>query len=106
LKNYIVTINKNINFLKLTIMSNFGKDLLVFVGGAAIGALVGILYAPAKGAATRRKLASTTRDLRNTMVDKLEDLVESAEDLVDELKDNATDFLCSNKRDEATEEKK
>jgi len=78
-------------------MSNFGKDLLVFVGGAAIGAAIGILFAPAKGAATRRKIASTTRNLKNNMVDKLEELVESAEELVEEFKENAVEFICSEK---------
>lgn len=87
------------NPLKFTTMSNFGKDLLVFVGGAAIGAAVGILFAPAKGAATRRKIASTTRNLKNNMVDKLEELVESAEELVEEFKENAVEFICSEKEE-------
>ncbi len=74
-------------------MSNVGKDLLVFIGGAAVGAALGILFAPAKGAATRRKIASTTRNLKNNMVDKLEELVESAEEIVDEFRENAAEFL-------------
>lgn len=78
-------------------MSNFGRDLLVFVGGAAIGAAVGILFAPAKGAATRRKIAGTTRNLKNSMVDKLEEFVETAEELVEEFKENAAEFICSEK---------
>ena len=85
-------------------MSNFGKDLLIFAGGAAIGAAIGILFAPAKGAATRRKLASTTRNLKNNMVDKFEELVESAEELMDELKENAAEFICKCDEKESIEQ--
>ena len=88
------------NPLKRTIMSNFGRDLLVFAGGAAIGAAVGILFAPAKGAVTRRKIASTTRNLKNNMVDKFEELVESAEELMEEFKENAAEFICGEKEEQ------
>ncbi|MDL2262148.1 YtxH domain-containing protein [Bacteroidales bacterium OttesenSCG-928-I21] len=73
--------------------SNFGKVFLGFVGGAALGAALGILFAPAKGAATRRHIAKTGRDLKNQVVDKLEDLVESAEEIVEDLKESAGEFV-------------
>jgi len=85
------------NPLKFTAMSNFGKDLLVFAGGAAIGAAIGILFAPAKGAVTRRKIASTSRSLKNDAINKFEELVESAEELIEEFKENAAEFICSEK---------
>lgn len=79
--------------------SSFGKVMLGILGGAAVGAALGVLFAPAKGTATRRKIVKTGRDIKNTITDKLEDLVESAEELIDEIKETAADFVC-----EATEE--
>ena len=69
--------------------SNVGKSLLLFAGGAVVGAAFGILFAPAKGAATRRKIASSTRDLKNNLLGKLEDLVESAENFIGDFKEDA-----------------
>ena len=66
--------------------NNVGKSLLLLAGGVAVGAALGILFAPAKGAATRRKIASTTRNFKNNMLDKLEGLVESAEEFIDDFK--------------------
>ncbi len=74
--------------------SNFGKVFLGFLGGAAVGAALGILFAPAKGTVTRRRISKTTRDIKNSVTDKLEDLVESAEDIIDEIKETASDFAA------------
>ena len=70
--------------------SNVGKVLLGFLGGAAVGAALGVLFAPAKGTVTRRRISKTTRDFKNSVTEKLEDLVESAEDLIDEIKETAS----------------
>ena len=77
--------------------NNCGRNFLIFAGGAAIGAAIGILFAPAKGSATRRKIASTTRDMKNSIVDKLEELVSSAEEIVDEFRDNAAEAIATKK---------
>ena len=73
--------------------SNFGKVMLGILGGAAVGAALGILFAPAKGTVTRRKISKTTRDLKNNLADRLEDLVESAEEIMDEIKESASEFV-------------
>ncbi|NDV47000.1 YtxH domain-containing protein [Paludibacter sp. 221] len=73
--------------------SSFGKVVLGFLGGAAVGAALGVLLAPAKGTVTRRRIVKTTRDIRNNVTDKLEDLVESAEEIIDEIKDTASEFV-------------
>lgn len=73
--------------------SNFGKVFLGFLGGAAVGAALGVLFAPAKGTVTRRRIASKTREIKNDMSDRLEELVESAEDIIDEIKETASEFV-------------
>lgn len=80
--------------------SNFGKVMLGILGGAAIGAALGVLFAPAKGTVTRRKISKTTRDLKNSVTDRLEDLVESAEDIIDEIKETASDFVYGAEEEE------
>lgn len=76
--------------------------MLGIIGGAAVGATLGILFAPAKGTVTRRRIAKTTRDIKNNVTDKLEEIVESAETLIEEIKENATD--CFGKVEEEVEE--
>jgi len=80
--------------------SNFGKVMLGIIGGAAVGAVLGVLFAPAKGAVTRRKISKTTRDIKNSVVDELENLVESAEEIIDEIRDTASDFMYGKEMEE------
>lgn len=55
-----------------------GAGLAVFVLGALIGAAVGVLYAPAKGETTRKKLKRWANDAYE---DNKEALLERAQDL-------------------------
>ena len=57
-------------------MSKKGSPLFAFITGAALGAVLGVLYAPDKGSATREKL-SFRLDKYKTMLEQfLDDLVE------------------------------
>lgn len=69
--------------------SDFGKCLLVFLGGAAVGAAAGILLAPDKGKNTRKKIARTAQDLTRSVEEKIEDMKESVSDLMDDIKEAA-----------------
>ena len=50
--------------------------------GVAVGAILGVLYAPDKGSVTRRKLQRTGNDIR----DKINDLSDAINDKIDSLK--------------------
>jgi gas vesicle protein len=69
--------------------SDFGKGLLAFIGGAVVGATLGILFAPDKGSKTRKKIAEKSKDIRDSVTQRFEDIVNSAEEIVDELKEKA-----------------
>lgn len=68
---------------------NLGKCLLAFTGGALTGIALGVLFAPAKGTTTRRKIARQTHHVTETALDKVDELKERLSDLIDEIEDIA-----------------
>ncbi len=76
-------------------MNTTGKILTAIVGGAAAGAILGILFAPAKGSETRRKIADQRDKLsgdvkktfqkgKNRLVDIKDDVEKTVRDRVEE----------------------
>ncbi len=63
------------NFKKVIIMSNnTGNTIVAILAGAAIGAGIGILFAPDKGSKTREKLKDGFDDAKHNLQDKLYDV--------------------------------
>ncbi len=58
-------------------MSKGGSNFLMFITGAAVGAAVGILYAPDKGINTRDKLSYRLDKYREMLENLLEDISEN-----------------------------
>lgn len=46
-------------------MNDSSKVLISFIGGAVVGAALGILFAPDKGSNTRKKIAKSATDLKD-----------------------------------------
>jgi gas vesicle protein len=61
------------------------KVVVGVIAGVAIGALVGILFAPAKGTKTRKRIVSKARSYSNELQSKIEDLVEDVSEQYDTL---------------------
>ena len=75
------------------------KKLMI---GFLAGAVLGILYAPAKGAKTRRKIACIGTDLKegwNNITDALADRIDSIRDGLDSLADKAVEKVESTQFD-------
>jgi len=59
-------------------MSN-SKILLAFLGGAAVGAVIGILFTPESGSEFRKDLRAKAKDLADAILAKAEEIVDEAE---------------------------
>jgi gas vesicle protein len=81
-----------------------GKVLLGVLGGVAVGALIGILFAPDKGTNTRKKLKDTGlgyaddlkgkfNDIKQEMTDKYGSLISEAKDAVSQQVSQAKDAV-------------
>jgi gas vesicle protein len=64
---------------------NNGKLVGAVLLGAAIGGVLGVLFAPDKGTETRKKIMAKGGDLRDSIKDKFTGLMDNVEDMSEEL---------------------
>ncbi len=65
---------------------NKATKVLVSIGaGIAVGAAIGVLFAPGEGSETRKKIMKRSRKLAGTVSDSLDQGRESLEDIKDVL---------------------
>lgn len=76
-------------------MNNTGKILVALSAGVALGAVLGIMFAPDKGSETRRKIKDKGKKLADDVKDKLNKGREKFEDLKEGLKEKAHEFAKS-----------
>jgi hypothetical protein len=73
---------------------NASKVLIGVLGGVAVGAVAGILFAPAKGTKTRKRIMKKGNNLKKDMKNKFEDVyktISTKYDSVDQAKEFAGD---------------
>lgn len=69
--------------------NDVSKIFVAFLAGAAVGAVLGILYAPSSGEETRQNLADGARKIS----DKIKTKAEQGMNYVGSLKEKAGDFM-------------
>jgi len=68
-----------------------GSFIIGLLSGAAIGAAIGLLYAPEKGSATREKLGQRAHDIKEDLDERFEDLKDYVNDAVGEMKEKVSE---------------
>ncbi|MDN5203344.1 YtxH domain-containing protein [Fulvivirgaceae bacterium BMA10] len=63
-------------------MKTSGKIFLTFLGGAAAGALAGLLFAPESGKKTREQITKKANEISKNIKENLEHLTPHVRDLV------------------------
>lgn len=66
--------------------NNSGKIIGALLVGAAIGGVLGILFAPNKGSVTRKKLFSKGEELKETLQEKYNALLEGQKNNLEKTK--------------------
>ena len=74
-----------------------GKVIGALLIGAAIGGVLGILFAPDKGSKTRRKIFNTGEDLTDSLKEKFNTLLEEAKKEFEAAKAKAMEFAMDGK---------
>jgi gas vesicle protein len=72
-------------------MKSTSSFLIGLFSGAAIGAALGLLYAPDKGDVTRKKLTKKAEDLKDEFNDKLDDMKDYLNESLGLVKEKVSD---------------
>ena len=74
-----------------------GKVLLGLVAGVAVGAIVGILFAPAKGSETRKKISNKGVKLADDLKEKFDEFLDSVSNKYEDVKEDVSNFTEKSK---------
>jgi gas vesicle protein len=75
---------------------NSGKVALGVLGGIAVGAIAGILFAPAKGSKTRKRILDKGKDYADEMKGKFDDLAKDFTNKYENILEEAKDMVSDN----------
>lgn len=70
-----------------------GKIIIGVLAGMAVGATLGVLFAPDKGSVTRKKLSTKGLDLSEDLKEKLNGFVEILTDRYEKVKSDISEYM-------------
>jgi gas vesicle protein len=84
---------------------NTNKALLGILTAAAVGAVIGLLFAPEEGNQTRKKIKKKTNSLATDLIEALERSKEKASNVVGQVKEEGEEYkdAALNKAEEYTD---
>ena len=72
--------------------NNTGKLIGALLIGAAVGGVLGILFAPDKGSETRKKIAGKSEDITDALKEKFNDFIAEMKKEAESVKEKAHEF--------------
>ncbi|HEX9825054.1 MAG TPA: YtxH domain-containing protein [Flavobacteriaceae bacterium] len=69
------------------------SNVLGIVAGVAVGALLGVLFAPDKGSKTRKKIKNKTSKLKKNLKEEFDDFLDAASKKYNSVVDKGEDVL-------------
>ena len=76
---------------------NSGKILLGVVIGATVGVVLGVLFAPAKGSVTRKRIARSGTVYAEDVKEKFNEYIDAITEEYDTIKEGAMDLVNNGK---------
>ena len=73
--------------------NNTGQILGALLVGAAIGGVLGVLFAPEKGSETRKSISSKGEELSGSIKDKFNDLISEIRKDATQVKERVSEYM-------------
>lgn len=81
------------------------KSIIGVLSGVAVGAAIGILFAPDKGTETRNRIVRKSKDLKNKAMNSIKEGLDSVSETYNSVLSKGEELVKKGKEDIRTEEK-